>query len=84
MAAQVSCRLVSPHAHPAQVARLFAGLSASASTACSQVLCVSHNAAFQALCGRVVSLTRGASGTALAGGGSAAAARAQKPRAAAA
>lgn len=48
---------------PWQVARLFDSLSASSAVACSQVLCVSHNAAFQQLCSRVVQLTRGAAGT---------------------
>ena len=45
------------------MARLFDSLSASSAVACSQVLCVSHNAAFQQLCSRVVQLTRGAAGT---------------------
>lgn len=52
-----------------QVARLFDSLSASSAVACSQVLCVSHNAAFQQLCSRVVRLTRGAAGTMPADGG---------------
>ncbi|PRW20630.1 putative polyamine transporter isoform A [Chlorella sorokiniana] len=51
------------------VARLFDSLSASSAVACSQVLCVSHNAAFQQLCSRVVRLTRGAGGTMPADGG---------------
>ena len=50
-------------AAPRQVARLFDSLSASSAVACSQVLCVSHNAAFQQLCSRVLRLTRGAAGT---------------------
>lgn len=62
-----------------QVARLFD----------SQVLCVSHNAAFQQLCSRVVRLTRGSGGTMPADGGgtgrsggkpSAAAGRSKKAR----
>lgn len=72
-----------------QVARLFDSLSASSAVACSQVLCVSHNAAFQQLCSRVVRLTRGSGGTTPADGGgtgrsggkpSAAAGRSKKAR----
>lgn len=55
------------------MARLFDTLSSSGTAvACSQVLCVSHNAAFQQLCHHVVRLTRGQRGTVLAeaaGGG---------------
>jgi hypothetical protein len=64
--------------HAAQVARLFgalAGAGASAGRRAGtageqlprrQVLCVSHNAAFQRLCSHVVRLTRGPEGTQLA------------------
>eukprot|EP00887_Chlorella_sp_A99_P003385 scaffold7.g3385.t1 len=49
---------------------------------CSQCVCISHNAAFQALCGRVLKVSRGPAGTLLAAaggrGGSAAAAAGPK------
>ena len=67
-----------------QVAQLFDSLSSSSAVACSQVLCVSHNAAFQQLCQHVVKLTRGPAGTALApsagGGGGGGAGGAAAPR----
>ncbi|KAI3435034.1 hypothetical protein D9Q98_003086 [Chlorella vulgaris] len=53
----------------ALVARLFQALvgddtaAGTAPPACRQVLCVSHNAAFQQLCQHVVHLTRGPGGT---------------------
>ena len=66
-------RRASHASRTAQVASLFASLTSSGGGggAAAQVLCVSHNAAFQALCGRVVRLTRGPAGTRVAddGGG---------------
>lgn len=65
------------HPPPTQVASLFASLTSSGGSnggrggGAAQVVCVSHNAAFQALCSRVVRLTRGPAGTRVAddGGG---------------
>lgn len=76
----------------ALVARLLSLLStgdgggsvAAAGAACRQVLCVSHNAAFQQLCPHVVRLRRGPGGTqvAVAAGGASAATTGSMPVAA--
>jgi hypothetical protein len=64
--AVLNTRVPPPHL---QVARLFQALvgddtaAGTAPPACRQVLCVSHNAAFQQLCQHVVHLIRGPGGT---------------------